>query len=327
MKNFLHHFFLPHIKNNYRPKLLQHKVLFVLTLFFFSSGFLMHYVRNNYPAVLGTFSDISSQQLLILTNEKRQESGLGPLSLNQTLSQAAANKATDMFSKDYWAHIAPDGTTPWVFIKSSGYNYVYAGENLARGYSSAPDVVSAWMASSEHRKNMLSSNYSDVGFSVSTGKLSGEDTVLVVEMLGSTYLASAPVAKEENKPAQEVVTADKPVAAQEKLVLLPTLTPTPLPTQAPQVNTLGVQKDNSLNKLATINNGSVGSVKPLVNGLSLSLVTARGVVSLIIFILILDMVIIERKKIVRFVGHNLDHVFFFALMFFILLILARGVII
>ena len=86
-----------------------------------------------------------------------------------------------MFSKDYWAHNAPDGTTPWVFIKNTGYNYIYAGENLARGFNSASDVINAWMNSPEHRQNVLSPNYQNVGFAVATGTLSGEDTVLVVE--------------------------------------------------------------------------------------------------------------------------------------------------
>ena len=60
------------------------------------------------------------------------------------------------------------------------------GENLARGFNSASDVINAWMNSPEHRQNVLSPNYQNVGFAVATGNLSGEDTVLVVEMLGST---------------------------------------------------------------------------------------------------------------------------------------------
>lgn len=105
----------------------------------------MSYVRTNYPSVLGTYSNISQEALLSMTNQKRQEVGLSPLNLNGSLSQAAAGKASDMFTKDYWAHVSPDGTSPWVFIKASGYNYIYAGENLARGFTTPTDVVNAWM--------------------------------------------------------------------------------------------------------------------------------------------------------------------------------------
>src|SRR5204863_2082531 len=130
----------------------------------------------------------------------RRQNGAGDLTISNELSRAASDKASDMFAKNYWAHNAPDGTTPWVFIKSSGYEYIYAGENLARGFTTSQSVVDAWMASPEHKENMLSKNYKNVGFAVATGNLNGEDTVLVVEMLGSTNYAPPAVAASENKP-------------------------------------------------------------------------------------------------------------------------------
>jgi hypothetical protein len=314
MKDFLHHLFLPKITNNYRARVLHHKFLLGFIVFFFSAGVLMSYVRTNYPTVLGTFSDISTQQLLVITNEKRQENGVAPLSLNDSLSQAAANKAADMFSKNYWAHNAPDGTTPWVFIKGAGYNYIYAGENLARGFNNASEVVNAWMASPEHKKNMLSPNYQNVGFAVSTGNLSGEDTVLIVEMFGSTNFAPAPVAKATEKPATVNVVASGSPSAVAKT------------ETKPETETLGDQKAKEAKpKEVAVN--YTPQVKPLVDSQILSQVTLKVLLSMFIGVLLLDMIIIERKKVLRFVGHNLDHVFFFALMLLIVIILVRGSII
>lgn len=314
MKDFLRHLFLPKITNNYRARVLHHKFLLGFIVFFFSAGVLMSYVRTNYPTVLGTFSDISTQQLLVITNEKRQESGVAPLSLNDSLSQAAANKAADMFSKNYWAHNAPDGTTPWVFIKGAGYNYIYAGENLARGFNNASEVVNAWMASPEHKKNMLSPNYQNVGFAVSTGNLSGEETVLIVEMFGSTNFAPAPVAKASEKPATVNVVASGSPSAVAKT------------ETKPETETLGDQKDKETKpKELAVN--STPQVKPLVDSQILSQVTLKVLLSMFIGVLLLDMIIIERKKVLRFVGHNLDHVFFFGLMLLIVIILVRGSII
>jgi hypothetical protein len=310
MKEFLHHLFLPKITNNYRARVLHHKFLFGFIVFFFSAGILMSYVRTNFPSVLGTFSDISTQQLLVLTNEKRQESGVAPLAINDNLSQAAANKASDMFGKDYWAHNAPDGTTPWVFIKGAGYNYIYAGENLARGFNNAPEVINAWMASPEHKKNMLSSNYQNVGFAVSTGKLNGEDTVLIVEMLGSTNYAPPVVAKEVEKPVDTVVASGSPSAVAKT-----------------ETEALGAQKAGTTTKPKEIAVNSLPQVKPLINSQSISLVTTKTVLSMFILVMLLDMMIIERKKVLRFVGHNLDHVFFFSLMLLVVIILARGAIV
>jgi len=318
MKNFLHHLFLPRENNNYRPGLLQHKFLLALTLFFFSAGLLLSFVKTNFPAVLGTFSDISNQQLLILTNQQRQNNNLGVLTDNPELDAAAANKAADMFSKDYWAHNAPDGTTPWAFIKGAGYNYVYAGENLARGFTNAQDVITAWMNSPEHRKNVLSPNYQNVGFAVSTGKLSGEDTVLVVEMLGSTSFAPAPIATEVKKPAEVAIASGSPTAklATTNVANAPTSARSAPKVQNPPV-AYGSQSLLGVNSI----------IKPFINSKTLSLDLVKIVLFAFILVLLSDMIIIERKKIVRFVGHNLDHVIFFSLILIIILIMVRGVII
>jgi hypothetical protein len=312
MINFLHHFFLPREANNYRPGLLHHKVLLSLILLLVSVGILTSFIRTNFPSVLGLSADISTQQLLILTNQQRQDNNLGSLTDNSELDQAAANKATDMFNKNYWAHNAPDGTTPWAFIKGAGYNYVYAGENLARGFSSASDVVTAWMNSPEHRKNVLSPNYQNVGFAVATGKLSGEDTVLVVEMLGSTNLGG-PVVSESNNPPAVAVAAGSPSANNVKTTNAPSaavsITPAPV-VQTSSPSLLGVSV-----------------IKPLINSHSFVSLSAGAILSLFIFVLILDMAIIERKKVVRFVGHNLDHLFFLGAMFVVVIILLKGSII
>jgi hypothetical protein len=264
-------------------------------------------VRTNFPAVLGLSANIPTQQLLILTNQQRQDNNLPALTDNSELDQAAANKAADMLSKNYWAHDAPDGTTPWTFIKAAGYNYVYAGENLARGFNSASDVVNAWMNSPEHRQNILSSNYQNVGFAVATGNLSGEDTILVVEMLGSTSLG-APVASGNNNPPVVAVAPGSPAVNNTKAPAAPAQTP--------------IAQINSSNLL-----GVSSVIKPLINSHTFVSLSAGVILSLFIFVLILDMVIIERKKIVRFVGHNLDHVLFLGAMFAIVIILLKGAII
>jgi hypothetical protein len=323
MKEFLHSLFLPKITNNFRPGLLHHKALFSLVIFFFSAGIVMSLVRHNLPSVLGISSNVSQDQLLIITNEYRQQNGLPVLSLNPELSQAAQSKASDMFAKNYWAHVSPDGTTPWIFIKSAGYGYIYAGENLARGYNSAQDVIAAWMASPEHRQNMLSSNYQNVGFAVETGNLTGEDTVLVVEMLGSTALAVVPSNQEAVNAAP---TVKAPVAE------VPSITPSPVVVasnnsnnQELPKNTLGISKSTS--KVQPTPANSIPQIEPLFAAASFSFNPAEGIVSLFILILILDMILIERRKIVRFVGHNIDHIFYLSLILVVIFVLAKGLII
>src|ERR1035437_4253901 len=303
MINFLHHFFLPREDNNYRSEFLHHKTILALILLFISAGLFTSFIKSNFPSVLGISSNISNQELLILTNQQRQNNNLGALIDNSELDQAAANKASDMFSKDYWAHNSPNGTTPWVFIKSAGYNYIYAGENLARGFNSAPDVITAWMNSPEHRQNVLSPNYQNVGFAVATGKLSGEDTVLVVEMLGSANLGGSVASDNKTPPA---VAVGSPTVKNVQ------------PAPAQQIPVAKISNSDLL---------GASVIKPLINSHTFVSLSAGAILSLFIFVLLLDMLVIERKKVVRFVGHNLDHILFLGVIFIVVVILLRGSII
>lgn len=155
-------------------------LLFILLQFGFSV------VKITKPGVLGTTSNIQIQKVIELTNIERAKSGLPPLAENSALGQAATSKAANMFQEDYWAHFAPSGKTPWDFILGSGYRFSVAGENLAKNFSNAEDVVEAWMASPTHKENILNSKYRDIGIAVEDGVLNGTQATLVVQMFGTT---------------------------------------------------------------------------------------------------------------------------------------------
>lgn len=182
MKDFFSALFLPRPRNNHKAHLLSTKFLvLVITILLIMPIF----SSDKKVFINSVLAEISNQELLDLTNKQRVENGLSELKINSQLNQAAVKKAEHMIENDYWAHNSPDGTTPWVFIKDAGYDYVYAGENLARGFNNAEDAVSAWMASPDHRANILSPNYEDVGYSVLAGDLNGESTILIVQEFGS----------------------------------------------------------------------------------------------------------------------------------------------
>ena len=73
MKEFLHHFFIPRQSNNYRAKLLHQTTLLLFIVFFIVGGLLLNLTKTNYPTVLGISTDITSEQLITLLNQKRQE--------------------------------------------------------------------------------------------------------------------------------------------------------------------------------------------------------------------------------------------------------------
>lgn len=294
-----------------------------MTLMFFVGGFFVNYIARTYPSVLGVVAGIDTQELLILTNQKRAEAGLAPLVTDDRLSNAAAGKARDMFTNDYWAHISPDGKTPWVFIRSAGYNYQFAGENLARGFNSSSDVVSAWMNSTSHRDNILSANYKNVGFAVEQGKLNGEDTILVVEMFGSTTqnqtiaatgqtqtITTTTENTEEQAPLQEESLAQ---VSEEELI---SPTPSLVPTKEPSKENI---KGNS---------AIVASAKtPVINVNSFTRNIVLFALGLFVFVFALDIILVRKKKLVRIAGHNIDHIFFFAMIMILAVILTKGMII
>jgi len=183
---------LPHPVHGFRATLISYPAIFCYFVFVVSLNFLAHKISYQYPQILGYASDINIYDLLNDTNAKRADNGLAVLTLNDQLNVAAQNKAQDMFNNDYWAHVAPSGTTPWSFILGSGYDYQYAGENLARDFDHSGSVVTAWMNSPTHRDNLLSPKYKEIGFAVVNGELQGEETTLVVQMFGASRIAMAP---------------------------------------------------------------------------------------------------------------------------------------
>jgi len=99
-------------------------------------------------------------------NRQRATFGLPPLRINSRLEAAADDRITDMFDKQYFSHVSPDGIQPWSWVEQHGYDYREFGENLAVGYPSADSVVDGWMHSPGHRANVLNRNFEEVGVAI-----------------------------------------------------------------------------------------------------------------------------------------------------------------
>ena len=174
---------VPHADNQYRPYLVRFGGLIAIVVTVVAMQFAYNWLQTG--SVLGVEANITSSELLEGLNTERQKNGVKELEYSEQLSAAAYLKAQDMLAKQYWAHNAPDGTTPWQWLGKVNYNYAYAGENLAKNFTSATATTAAWMASPAHRKNMLDERYADIGFAVIDGELQGTSTKLVVAMFGA----------------------------------------------------------------------------------------------------------------------------------------------
>lgn len=221
-------FLVPEENNRFLPRGLESKYLF-----WYGAGLLVLKISVIALALIlpstHLFSDIATQDLLTLINQTRQEKSLSPLVLNNRLTGAATQKANDMIANDYFQHISPAGVTPWYWIKQAGYNFEYAGENLAMDFFETNDVFRAWMNSPSHRDNILNPNYQEIGIAVASGQVGERNTTLAVLDFGSQPVRQA-VAAAKSQPSAPAISSTKTTPA-----LSPKITPVSAPSLTNQI--------------------------------------------------------------------------------------------
>lgn len=124
-------------------------------------------------AVSAAAAEITIETVVAEMNIHRAAAGLPPLRHDDRLLRAADSRMRDMEELAYWGHIAPDGRSPFEVIRPNGYEFRYAGENLAAGFETAEVLVQSWMESKGHRANILSPLYQDCGVSIIDGATTG----------------------------------------------------------------------------------------------------------------------------------------------------------
>src|SRR5215212_590571 len=137
------------------------KTLFAILLFAATSAFA---------------SDITRDAVIAQMNEYRAQAGLTPLHEDSRLELAAEDRMRDMEDLGYWAHQAPDGRSPFLWLAQRSYAFSFAGENLARGFETNEVLVSSWMESEGHRANIMSPFFQDCGIAIIDGAVTGRET-------------------------------------------------------------------------------------------------------------------------------------------------------
>ncbi|MFF5996373.1 SafA/ExsA family spore coat assembly protein [Lysinibacillus sp. KU-BSD001] len=103
------------------------------------------------------------EEVVRLVNVERAKEGLAPLSIDWELSRVAKYKSQDMHDKNYFSHTSPTYGSPFDMMKQFGISYKSAGENIAKGQTSAAQVVNDWMNSPGHRANIMNTSYTHIG--------------------------------------------------------------------------------------------------------------------------------------------------------------------
>uniref|UniRef100_A0A7C4XI66 CAP domain-containing protein n=1 Tax=candidate division WWE3 bacterium TaxID=2053526 RepID=A0A7C4XI66_UNCKA len=224
-KRLLKHMFVPHKGNAYRPHALRHKALSIYSVGLILSQLMLGATMYSGPDVLQKDLESMKKNIVVLSNAERANNHLSVLSENEALDLAAQKKLNDMFTNNYWDHTGPKGETAWDFISGSGYQYLLAGENLARGFSNSNDAVKAWMNSPTHRANILNNRYKEIGIAAGTGKINGNVTTVIVQLFGEpkTSIASesaGPQVLGESKLIPEVSLKNASVPSKTPYLLL-----------------------------------------------------------------------------------------------------------
>lgn len=319
------HLFIPRHTNNHKAKILHSPVLVTISGIFAVYLLIINlYVPKTFTGVLGYAANISVSDVVTLTNVKRSENGLAPLSVNPQLTEAARKKGEDMLARDYWAHVAPDGTQPWKFFADVGYKYRFAGENLAKDFTNPGSAIDAWMASPSHRDNMLSDKYKEIGIAVVEGDMNGVDTTIIVQLFGSTseavaQVSESAVAKEIVKPTTIATPAPSTVPAVAALY-----NQTPIPSVAPVVtltpSPIFYTPPAPVAAFETVNPEAEVLISPFTTTKNMSFV----VIGILLAVLVVDVIVVSRRRISRIGGRSIAHIAFLGVILAIAIILNAG---
>ena len=300
----------PHEHNNHRPWAIQIQGLIIfLVLLLFSQVFVNF--SSDSGKILGFATNISDTEVIDLTNLERNTQGLLALKPNSSLAKAANLKAKDMIEDDYWAHFAPDGTSPWYWFGLVGYKYTWAGENLARDFATSGGVVSAWMASSGHRANLLNSNFTEIGIGVEDGNFQGEDSTIVVQFFGKPVVLAA-----SQTGSEEALGSNSRPSKVEAELNLPKSSAGIVVPENIQAEAVELESSNQL---------EFPGISLYENSTTSQKVT-MSFLAIIAVLFIFDSAIIYRKRHVRVGSHSLAHASMFLLLIIVSLMYGKGTI-
>lgn len=117
--------------------------------------------------ILDMGKNITPDSIFVLVNNERAAAAIRPLNRSAALDAVAQAKLDDMLSRDYFAHNTPDGQPTWIWFDKQGYQYLKAGENLARNFDTPAETVEGWVESPTHLENILNKDFTETGVAVS----------------------------------------------------------------------------------------------------------------------------------------------------------------
>lgn len=96
------------------------------------------------------------------------------LTWNAQLEKAAQAHSRDMSRNNYFSHTGQDGSTAGSRMQDAGYQWRNYGENIAAGWTTEQEVITGWLHSTGHCKNIMNKDFREMGVA-RTGNLWTQD--------------------------------------------------------------------------------------------------------------------------------------------------------
>jgi uncharacterized protein YkwD len=149
--------------------------------------------RSHTAALAGLESSV-----LVDINAFRAQHGLARLRLSTPLTAAARAHSQQMARDGYFEHTSADGSAFWKrlqgYYPSSSWRYWAVGENLLWASPSVDGAraLQLWVASPEHRANLLNPHWREIGVSAvhvarAPGVYQGLDVTIVTTDFGDRH--------------------------------------------------------------------------------------------------------------------------------------------
>lgn len=224
-------------------------------------------IVNNPPPLISEKNALDSfltkTGTLQWTNIQRyQTEKLPTLLQNNLLDEIAMQRLDDMFAKQYFEHVSPDGTSASDLAKNIDYEFISIGENIALGnFENDQILVQAWMDSPGHRANILNNTYLEIGIAVKKGLYQKQETWIGVQIFAKPF--SACPGPSENMEIEIETIKDEIATLQNLLFLLEKEIEKMKPVQRENIKIYN-KKVNTYNKTITEINSLIETQKELV---------------------------------------------------------------
>ena len=119
--------------------------------------------RENIVYTYDTGISPEEWEVLRLTNQHRMSIGLAPLTTSAETQMAGNQRALELVTLYDSQHLRPDGSQCFTVLEDYNISYHIAAENIAMGQRSAQEVVTGWLNSPGHRRNIEDGSLTHMG--------------------------------------------------------------------------------------------------------------------------------------------------------------------